>query len=212
MSRLRVGVLCSGKGRGSNLQALIDARDRGELGADIVVVVSLNAEAGALERARKQGIEAKYVDPNQFTTPEELDRALAEIMHERQVGLICLAGYMRIVTAALIRQFPNRVMNIHPALLPAFGGKGMYGHHVHEAVIDSGAKYSGVTVHFVDEVYDHGPIVLQKVVSVLDDDDADALAQRVLAEEHKLYARAVNLFAERRLEVEGRRVRLLPPS
>jgi len=211
MSRLRVGVLVSGKGRGSNLQALIDARERGELGAQIVTVVSLSAEAGALERARKHNIEARFVDPNQFSAPEELDLALAEIMAERQVSLICLAGYMRMLTPVLIRRFPNRIMNIHPALLPAFGGRGMYGPHVHEAVIESGAKYSGVTVHLVDEIYDHGPIVLQKVVPVLDDDDADALAARVLTEEHKLYARAVNLFADGRLEVIGRRVRVLPP-
>lgn len=194
------------------MQALLDARERGELGAEIAVVVSLNAEAGALERARESNIEAKFVDPGQFSAPEELDLALAEIMTERQIGLICLAGYMRILTPVLIRRFPNRIMNIHPALLPAFGGKGMYGHHVHDAVIESGAKCSGVTVHFVDEVYDHGPIVLQKVVPVLDDDDTGALAARVLTEEHKLYARAVALFAEGRLQVEGRRVRVLPPA
>jgi phosphoribosylglycinamide formyltransferase-1 len=205
-------VLVSGKGRGTNLQALIDARERGELGADLVVVVSTNAEAGALDRARKHGLEALFVDPKQFAAPQELDLALAEIMLERQVGLICLAGYMRILTPVLIRRFPNRIMNIHPALLPAFGGKGMYGHHVHEAVIASGAKYTGVTVHFADEEYDHGPIALQKIVEVLPDDDADSLAARVLREEHKLYPRAVHLFAEGRLQIEGRRVRILPPA
>jgi len=152
-----------------------------------------------------------FVDPNQFTTPEELDLALAEIMQERDIGLICLAGYMRLVTPALIRRFPNRIMNIHPALLPAFGGKGMYGHRVHEAVIESGVRYTGVTVHFVDDQYDHGPIILQKVVDVLPDDTPDSLAARVLKEEHKLYARAVRLFADDRLRVEGRRVHILPP-
>ncbi|PJB70157.1 MAG: phosphoribosylglycinamide formyltransferase [Armatimonadetes bacterium CG_4_9_14_3_um_filter_66_14] len=212
MARLRVGVLVSGKGRGTNLQALIDARERGELGADLVLVVSTSAEAGALERARKHSLEALFVDPKQFATAEELDLALAQTMEQRQVGLICLAGYMRMLTAALIRRFPNRIMNIHPALLPAFGGKGMYGHHVHEAVIASGAKYTGVTVHFADEEYDHGPIALQKVVEVLPDDDADSLAARVLREEHKLYARAVHLFAEGRLQVEDRRVRILPSA
>lgn len=212
MARLRVGVLVSGKGRGTNLQALIDARERGELGADLAVVVSTDAATGALERARKHNMEGLFVDPNQFAGPEELDLAVAEIMRERQVGLVCLAGYMRMVTPTLLRRFPNRMMNIHPALLPAFGGKGMYGRHVHEAVIESGAKYSGVTVHFVDEAYDHGPIVLQKVVEVLPDDTPDSLAARVLVEEHKLYARAVRLFAERRLQVEGRRVRVLPPA
>jgi len=124
---------------------------------------------------------------------------------------VCLAGYMRLLGPPFLGRFAGRVMNVHPGLLPAFGGQGFYGRRVHEAVLESGTKFSGITIHFVDEEYDHGPIILQRVVPVLDDDTVETLAARVLAEEHGAYADAVRLFAERRLRVEGRRVRTLPP-
>ncbi len=206
---IRVGVLVSGRGRGTNLQAIIDACERGETAAQVSVVISTNPEAGAVERARRHGIEALIVDPQQFASQENYERELTRLLHERRVDLVCLAGYMRKLSPLFIGAFRNRILNIHPALLPAFGGQGMYGHHVHEAVLESGAKFSGVTVHLVDEEYDHGPIVLQTVVPVHDDDTPDTLAARVLEQEHKLYPQAIRLFAEKRLKVEGRRVKIV---
>jgi phosphoribosylglycinamide formyltransferase-1 len=136
---------------------------------------------------------------------QELLRRLAEV----NADVICLAGYMRILTPAFVQAFPNRILNIHPALLPAFGGCGMYGHHVHEAVLKSGVKFSGCTVHFVDEGTDTGPIILQAVVPVLDSDTPASLAERVLIEEHRIYPRALALYCEQRLLIEGKRVLIL---
>jgi phosphoribosylglycinamide formyltransferase-1 len=206
---IRLGVLVSGRGRGTNLQAIMDACERGETKAQVVVVISANPDACAVERARRHNVEALVVDPKQFASQEDYERELVQRLQERRVDLVCLAGYMRKLSPLFIGAFRNRILNIHPALLPAFGGQGMYGHHVHEAVIESGAKFSGVTVHIVDEEYDHGPIVLQTVVPVLDDDTPDTLAARVLEQEHKLYPQAIRLFAEGRLRVEGRRVKVV---
>jgi len=206
----RIAVLVSGHGRGTNFQAIIDARERGELPVEIAVLVSTSAETGAVERAKKHGIEVLVLDPKVFPSEQQYFAALARELQQRQVDLVCLAGYMRKVHPDFIAQYPNRIMNIHPALLPAFGGKGMFGIHVHEAVIESGAKFSGATVHFVDAEYDHGPIILQRVVPVEDDDTPETLAARVLREEHQLYPQAIRLFAEKRLKVTGRRVRILP--
>jgi len=209
---LRVGVLVSGKGRGTNLQAIIDASEAGSIDAEVVVVVSTTQPTGALDRAQKHNIPAVFVDPSRYPTPEALDDALARAMHDHQVELVCLAGYMRRLTPTFLQQFPNRVMNIHPALLPAFGGQGMYGHHVHEAVYESGARFSGATVHFVDEKYDHGPIIVQRIVPIEDDDTPDTIAAKVLKEEHKAYPEAIQLFATGRLRVQGRRVVRVPPD
>jgi phosphoribosylglycinamide formyltransferase-1 len=208
-NHIRLGVLVSGRGRGTNLQAIIDACERGETKAQVAVVISTNPEAGAVERARRHNVEALVVDPKQFASQEDYERELVRRLQERSVDLVCLAGYMRKLSPLFIGAWRNRILNIHPALLPAFGGQGLYGHHVHEAVIESGAKFSGVTVHIVDEEYDHGPIVLQTVVPVLDDDTPDTLAARVLEQEHKLYPQAIRLFAEGRLRVEGRRVKVV---
>jgi phosphoribosylglycinamide formyltransferase-1 len=206
---IRLGVLVSGRGRGTNLQAIIDACERRETKAQVAVVISANPEAGAVERARTHGIETLIVDPKQFASADDYGRELLRLLQERQVDLVCLAGFMRKLPPLFIDAFRNRIMNIHPALLPAFGGQGMYGHHVHEAVITSGAKFSGVTIHFVDEEYDHGPIVLQAVVPVHDEDTPETLAVRVLEQEHKIYPQAIRLFAEGRLKVEGRRVKVV---
>lgn len=206
---IRLGVLVSGRGRGTNLQAIMDACERGETKAQVVVVISTNPEAGAVERARRHGVEALIVDPKQFASQEDYERELTRLLEERRVDLVCLAGYMRKLSPLFVGVWRHRILNIHPALLPAFGGQGMYGHHVHEAVIESGAKFSGATVHIVDEEYDHGPIVLQTVVPVHDDDTPDTLAARVLEQEHKLYPQAIRLFAEGRLRVEGRRVKVV---
>jgi phosphoribosylglycinamide formyltransferase-1 len=147
----------------------------------------------------------------EYANADELDVALAEAFERAEVDLICLAGYMRLLTPDFVRRFAGRMMNIHPGLLPAFGGKGYYGRRVHEAVLESGAKFTGITVHFVDNEYDHGPIILQRVVAVEEGDTPETLAQRVLAEEHRAYPEAVRLFAEDRLRIEGRRVRVLSP-
>lgn len=204
---LRIATLSSGRGRGSNVQAILEACSSGTVPARVVLAVSTTADAPVLERARAAGVEALHVDP--CGPPDELDRQLADLFSERGVELVCLAGYMRLLGASFLGRFPLRVLNTHAALLPCFGGKGFYGPRVHEAVLASGARFSGATIHFADAEYDHGPIILQAVVPVLDEDNAESLAARVLAEEHRLYPEAIRLFAEGRLEVHGRRVRIL---
>jgi phosphoribosylglycinamide formyltransferase-1 len=204
MGTLHLGVLASG--RGSNLQSIVDASEKGELDAAVKVVISNNSKAYALERARNHGIPAVHLSHKQFETAEAFDRAFLETLSQYEVELIVLAGYMKLISSRIVQAYRNRILNIHPALLPSFGGKGMYGIHVHEAVIETGAKISGVTVHIVDEQYDHGPIVLQKAVPVLDEDTPESLAARILPEEHRAYPEAIQLFAQKRIRVEGRRV------
>lgn len=205
---LRLGVLVSGTG--TNLQGLIDACRAGEVPAEVAVVVSNVPGAPALERARRAGVPAVVVDHRAFPAPAAFEAALRETLKGARVGLVCLAGFLRILSPAFVGAFAGRILNIHPALLPAFGGKGMYGERVHQAVLASGARVSGATVHFVTEVPDGGPIVLQAAVPVLDDDTPATLAARVRREELRLYPTAVRLFAEGRLRVEGSRVRILP--
>lgn len=209
---IRIGILLSGKGRGSNMQALIDATRDGRIPGEVALVVSTSPGAPALERAAASGIATQLVPAPEYASAEDLDTALASAFEQSNVDLVCLAGYMRLLTPGFVRRFAGRMMNVHPGLLPAFGGKGYYGKRVHEAVLESGAKFTGVTVHIVDDEYDHGPIVLQRMVAVDEDDTPETLAQRVLAEEHRAYPEAVRLFAEGRLRLEGRRVRVLPPT
>jgi phosphoribosylglycinamide formyltransferase-1 len=194
----RVGVLISG--RGSNLQALIDAAGRGELGGEIAVVVSNVAAAAGLERARRAGISA-FVCDHRGRSREDHDREVAELLERHQVDLVCLAGYMRLLSAAFVRRFPNRILNIHPSLLPSFPGLDAQGQ-----ALAHGVKISGATVHLVDERLDAGPIVLQQAVPILDDDTADRLAARILEVEHQIYPRAARLLLEGRVRLEGRRV------
>jgi len=194
----RVGILISG--RGSNLQALIDAAGRGELGGEIGVVVSNVAAAAGLERARREGIPA-FVCDHRGRPREDHDREVAEILERHQVDLVCLAGYMRLLSAAFVRRFPGRILNIHPSLLPSFPGL-----DAQKQALEHGVKVSGATVHLVDEQLDAGPIVLQEAVPVLDDDTADRLAARILDVEHKIYPRAARLLLEGRVRLEGRRV------
>lgn len=201
---IRIGVLASGGG--SNLQAIIDACARGEIDGKVVVVVSNNPKARALDRARRAGIPAVAMHHRAFPDRDTFDAKLVEILHSYEVDLICLAGFMRILGPAFIGQFHGRIMNIHPALLPSFGGLGMYGDRVHKAVLDSGVKFSGCTIHFANEAPDGGPIIVQAVVPVLDGDTVETLAARIAREEHRLYPEAVRLFAEGRLKVVGRRV------
>ena len=200
---LRVAVLASG--RGSNLQAVIDAVEAGQVEASIVAVISNKREAAALERARTHGLPDLFVDPKPFAgrpdSREAYDRALLEILEQHNVELVLLAGYMKIVTAVLVDAYANRMMNIHPSLLPSFPGL-----EVQKKAIEWGCKLAGCTVHFVTEGVDEGPIILQAAVPILDGDTPDTLAARILVQEHKIYPRAVQLFAEGRLRVEGRRV------
>jgi formyltetrahydrofolate-dependent phosphoribosylglycinamide formyltransferase len=203
MKKLKLIVLASGGG--TNLQAIIDSIEAGKLDAQIKAVISNNSKSGALERARNHNITDIHLSHKQFATPEEFDQKLLSILKENEIDMIVLAGYMKMISPTVIRQYKNRIINIHPALLPSFGGKGMYGIHVHEAVIESGVKVSGVTVHLVDEIYDHGAIVMQKTVPVLDDDTPESLAERVLKVEHQAYSEAIQLFAEDRIEIRGNR-------
>jgi len=202
-SPLRVAVLASG--RGSNLQAIIDAIEGGQVQAQIVAVISNKKDAVALQRARAHGLPDLFVDPKPFAgrpdSREAYDGALLEILQQRNVELVLLAGYMKIVTAVLVNAFASRMMNIHPSLLPSFPGL-----EVQKKAIDWGCKLSGCTVHFVTEGVDEGPIILQGAVPVLDGDTPETLAARILEQEHKIYPRAVQLFAEGRLKVDGRRV------
>ena len=200
MNKIRIGVLASG--RGSNLQAVIDNIGSGSLSAEIAVVISDQPDAFALERARKNGIPAVHVSAKGYKgRREEYDGLLAQELRKHAVDLVILAGFMRIITKVLVEAYPHRMMNIHPALLPAFPGL-----HVQKAAIEHGVKFSGCTVHFVDEGMDTGPIIIQAVVPVLDGDTEDTLAARILKQEHKIFSRAIRLFAEGKLRVEGRRV------
>jgi len=204
-SPLRVAVLASG--RGSNLQAIIDAIEAGQVQAQIVAVISNKKDAVALDRARKHGLPELFVDPKPFAgqpdSREAYDRVLLEVLQQQHVELVLLAGYMKIATAVLVNAFANRMMNIHPSLLPSFPGL-----EVQKKAIDWGCKLAGCTVHFVTEGVDEGPIIVQAAVPVLDSDTPEALAARILEQEHKIYPQAVQLFAEGRLKVNGRQVQI----
>ncbi len=197
--KLRIGVLASG--RGSNLQAIIDASEAGKIDAAVVVVVTDKADAYALERARRHGIPPVFVDPKAHTTREAFDEAITAVLDDHQVELVCLAVFMRVLTADFIHRFRHRVMNIHPALLPCFPGL-----HGQRQALRHGVKFSGCTVHLADEGVDTGPIIIQAVVPVFDEDTEETLAARILKYEHQIYPRAIQLYAEGRLEVKGRRV------
>jgi phosphoribosylglycinamide formyltransferase-1 len=207
LTSLRMSVLASG--RGSNLQAIIEAIDSGELGVDLVAVISDVPDASALDIARKAGVDAVYVDPEKpkgRLAPAAEARIISELK-SRNVGLIALAGFMRILSAEFVKAYRMRILNIHPSLLPSFPGL-----RVQKKALEYGVKFSGATVHFVDEGVDTGPIIIQAVVPVLDDDTEESLSARILAEEHRIYPEAIRLFAAGRLRVEGRRVILLPEA
>jgi phosphoribosylglycinamide formyltransferase 1 len=194
----RLGVLISG--RGSNLQALIDAIRDGRLDATIAVVISNRADAGGLERARNAGIEALCLDHRASRSRDEHDRELARELRARDVGLVCLAGYMRLIGAPLLEAFPNAVLNVHPSLLPAFPGI-----DAQRQALEHGVKVTGVTVHLVTSELDNGPIVVQRTVPVMGDDTPGTLAARILIEEHRAYPEAVSAVLDGGWRVEGRR-------
>ena len=203
----RIGVLISGGG--TNLQALIDSIESGEISAEIMVVLSNRKNAYGLERARKHGIPAEYISRKDYQTDEKFNRAILCRLKHYNVQLVVLAGYLSILSPEVVKTFPNRIINIHPSLIPAFCGKGYYGDRVHEAVLKYGVKVTGATVHFVDEGADTGPIIMQKPVMVHDNDDVNSLAARVLQVEHELMPKAVKLFVEDKLIVEGRKVKII---
>ncbi len=200
--RGRIAVFLSG--RGSNFMALHDAVKAGRINAEIALVFSNKREAPGLLFAREHGLESLYLRPKDYPDRETYDRAVARDIKQKDIDLIVLAGYMRILTQPFCEEFLHRIMNIHPALLPAFPGL-----HVQQKAIDWGVRFSGATVHFVTPVVDMGPIILQAVVPVLQDDTEETLAARILKEEHKIYPQAVQLYFEGRLEVRGRRVHIL---
>ena len=206
MARLRLAVLLSGSG--TTLENLFEKRDAGKLYVDIVAVVSSRADAYGLERAKKHGVPALIIEKKKFKDAEVFSRAIFEALAPYTPELICLAGFMSMLK--IPPAFKNRVVNVHPALLPAFGGKGFYGHHVHEAVVEHGCKLTGCTVHFVDDQYDQGPIIAQKSVPVLEDDTADSLAARVQSAEREIYPEVLQMFAEGRIKINARRVSILP--
>ncbi len=202
MARIRVGVLASG--RGTDFQSLVDARDRGELDVDLAVLICNVPGAPVLDRAKRAQVPTAVVDHRPFGKDREaFERAVVRILREHRVDLVVFAGFMRIVTAYLVGEFPNRIMNIHPSLLPAFPGA-----HAHRDVLAAGAKVSGCTIHFVDASVDGGPYILQRAVPVLEGDTEDTLEARILEWEHRLLPLAVRLFAEGRITVDGKRVRI----
>jgi len=204
-AKLRVGVLASG--RGSNLQAILEAIEAGKLAARIAVVISNKKDAQALERARRHGVADVFLDPAPYKDRpdgrEAYDRAVLEVLRKHGIELVVLAGYMKIVTRVLIDAYPNRIMNIHPSLLPSFPGL-----QAQQQALDWGVKVSGCTVHFVTEGVDTGPIVRQAAVPIQANDTAETLEARILMEEHRIYPEAIQLFADGRLSIEGRRVRI----
>ncbi len=208
MSTLRLGILASG--RGSNFAGILSSIQKGKLDAEVRVLVSNKKRAGALELARENRIPDIFLSHKVYFEPEQYDAALERILTDCGVNFVALAGYLKYLTPRIITKFRNRILNMHPALLPSFGGKGMYGSNVHKAVLERGCKVSGATVHLVDEVYDHGPIIVQQGVPVLGDDTPESLAARVLKVEHKIYSEALQYFAEDRVRIEGLRARILP--
>ena len=203
--KLRIGALASGGG--SNLQSIIDSCRSGSLDAEVVLVLTNNPDAGALGRAAQAGIPGVCLDHRHYPGREEFDRAVVSALQEAGVELVVLAGFMRIISPVFLEAFPGRIMNIHPALLPAFPGL-----HVQRKALEYGARFAGCTVHFVDSGVDTGPIIIQAVVPVFDDDTEATLSARILEQEHRIYPRAIQLFSEGRLRIEGRRVRIDPPS
>ena len=198
----RIAVVASG--RGSNFQVIIDAIWNGTVPATCAALITDNPKAYAIERAKKAGVPCRIIDYTTFPSREIYERALLSSMQEADVDLFVLAGYMRILGATIVKAFPGKMINIHPALLPSFTGL-----HAQRQAVQAGVKVTGCTVHFVDESLDGGPIILQKCVTVLDTDDEDALAERILMHEHQCLPEAIRLFCEDRLVIEGRKVRIL---
>lgn len=198
---MNIAILCSGNG--TNLQAIIDAVKSGYIPANIAVVVSDNKDAFALKRAKDAGIETVILNPKDFKAREDFDREIVKNLKKASVGLVLLAGFMRLMSPYFVKEYKNRILNIHPALLPSFKGT----HGVKDA-LEYGAKVTGVTVHFVDDRLDHGPIILQRAVEIKDGDTEESLLERIHKEEHRIYPEAIKLFVEGKLKIEGSRIRI----
>jgi len=200
----RIGILISG--RGSNMESIVLAAEERRIPAVVAVVISNEPDAPGIARAQVRGVEAVVLDHRRAATREDQDRRIVGVLEERRVDLVCLAGYMKLLTPIFLNAYPGRILNVHPALLPAFPGL-----NVQRKALEHGVRFSGATVHFVDAGVDTGPIVLQAAVPVEQDDTPQTLSDRILKEEHRIYPEAVRLFFEDRLRIEGRRVRILPP-
>ena len=204
MSLVKIGVLISGGG--TNLQSLMDNIKEEKIKGEINLVISNRKEAYGLIRAKKEGIETLYINRKEFKTEEEYNEKIMEEFKKRNIHLVVLAGYLKVLSKEFIESYKGRIINIHPSLIPSFCGKGCYGEKVHEMVLKYGVKLTGATVHFVDEGTDTGPIIIQRAVEVKDDDTVDTLKRRVLEVEHQLLPEAVRLFCENKLSIEGRKV------
>lgn len=201
---INIGVLISGSG--TNLQAIIAGIENGLIKGKIKVIISNRKDAYGLERGRKANIESIFIDPKEYDDEEGYSNRLLEELKRREVDLVILAGFLKILSKEFIDEYRNRIINIHPSLIPSFCGKGYYGEKVHKAVLDYGVKYTGATVHFVDEGADTGPIIMQEVVKVDNIDTVDTLKEKVLKVEHRLLVEAVKLYCEGRISIEGRKV------
>jgi phosphoribosylglycinamide formyltransferase-1 len=193
-------------GKGSNLKAIIKAKKTGRISSKVVLVISNNSSSGALQLAKQNRIAAYHLSQKLFNSEAAFVKKFLSLLKDFKIDLIILAGYMKKLSPVIIGKFKNKIINIHPALLPSFGGKGMYGIYVHKAVLESGVKITGATVHIVDDKYDNGPIVLQRAVGVKEDDTAEVLQKRVLKTEHELYPEAIKLFESKKAAVKGKRV------
>lgn len=204
MSLINIGVLISGSG--TNLQTLIDNTKSGYIKGEIKLVISNRKDAYGLKRAEKAGIETLYINPKDFNSSEEYNRQKIKELNKRNIELVVLAGYLKVLSKDFVEEYKGRIINIHPSLIPSFCGKGYYGERVHKEVLEYGVKVTGATVHFVDEGTDTGPIILQEVVEVREDDTVATLKERVLKVEHKLLSEAVKLYCDRKLSVNKRKV------
>lgn len=204
MASVKIGVLISGGG--TNLQSIIDNIQRGNINGKIGLIISNKEDAYGLERGYKAGIPSLYVNSKSFESHEDYNRELIKRFKEKDIDLIVLAGYLKALSEEFVNEYKGRIINVHPSLIPSFAGKGYYGERVHEEVLKYGVKITGVTVHFVDEGMDTGPIILQETVTVKDDDTVDTLKERVLEIEHKILPKAIKLYCDNMLEIVGRKV------
>lgn len=206
MSKKRIAVLVSG--RGSNLKSIFNHINTGKLDASVDLVISNKSTAGAFDLAREQDVETFHLSALHYESKADYNEAFLNALQTANIDLVVLAGFLKMIPKNVITAFQHRIINIHPALLPSFGGKGLYGHFVHEAVLEYGAKLSGATVHFVETGYDTGPPIIQQSVPVLDNDTPDTLAARVLEVEHEILPKAIQYFCKNKIEISGRKVRI----
>jgi len=206
MNKIKIAILISGKGRGSNMSAIIKACKGNIINGDVSLVIGINDSSLAMMIANELGVKTCVISPKSFDNEESYQNSIYEVIKSESIDLICLAGYMRLLGQQVLDNYKFRIMNVHAALIPMFSGKGMYGHHIHEAAIRRGVKYSGCTVHFIDENYDTGPIIKQAIVDVLESDTPENLAARILPMEHKTYVECVKLFSEGKITVKDNKV------